>query len=72
MVGKYYIWFNGSSKLLKDHLVLEFIDEDIKTSAWIDAIKCHILLQNKALILWFKKIENEEYIDHGMVSLFRY
>ena len=30
MVGKYYIWFNVSSKPLKDNLSLEFIDEDLK------------------------------------------
>ena len=62
MVGKYYIWFNVSSKPLKDNLVLEFLDEDIKKSAWIDAMKCQILLQNKALhelIFWLETIENE-------------
>ena len=62
MVGKYYRWFNVLSKLLKDNLVLEFIDEDIKKSAWIDARKCQILLQKKAyheLILWLETIENE-------------
>ena len=30
MVGKYYRWFNVSSKPLKDNLVLEFLDEDIQ------------------------------------------
>ena len=30
MVGKYYRWFNVSSKPLKDNLVLEFLDEDLK------------------------------------------
>ena len=40
MVGKYYRCFNVSSKSLKDNLVLEFIYEDLKTSAWIDAMKC--------------------------------
>ena len=36
-------------------------------------MKCQILLQKKALreLIWrIKTIENEEYIDHGMVSLF--
>ena len=33
MVGKYYRWFNASSKPLKDYLVLEFLDEDLKKSA---------------------------------------
>ena len=44
MIGKYYIWFNASSKPLKDNLVLEFLDEDLKKYAWIDAMKCQILL----------------------------
>ena len=38
-------------------------------------MKCQILLQNKALyelILWLETIKNNEYIDHGMVSLFRH
>ena len=47
MVGKYYRWFNVSSKPLKDNLVLEFLDEDIKKYALIDAMKCQILLQKK-------------------------
>ena len=70
MVGKYYWWFNASSKPLKDNLVLEFIDEDIKIYDWIYAMKCRILLQKKAwhgLIFWTKKIENEEGIDHVML-----
>ena len=73
MVGKYYRWFNVSSKPLKDNLVLEFLDEDLKKSAWVDAMKCQILLQKKALhelMLWLETIENEEDIDHGMVLLF--
>ena len=49
MVGKYYIWFNVSSKPLKDNLVLEFINEDLKKSACIDEIKCQIILRKKAL-----------------------
>ena len=49
MVGKYYRWLKVSSKPLKDNLVLEFLDEDIKTCAWIDAMKCQILFQKKAL-----------------------
>ena len=49
IVGKYYRCLNVSSKPLKDNLVLEFIDEDLKKSAWIDAMKCQILLQKKAL-----------------------
>ena len=60
---------------MKDNLVLEFIHEDLKKSAWIDAMKCQILLQKKALhelILWLETIENEEDIDHKMVSLFRH
>ena len=55
---------------LKDNLFLEFLDEDTKKSAWIDAMKCQMLLQNKALhemILWLETIENEEDINHGMV-----
>ena len=73
MVGKYYLWFNLSSKPLKDNLVIGFIDEDIKKSAWIDAMKCRIFLQKKALnelVLWLETIENEEDIYHRMVSLF--
>ena len=72
MVGKYYRWFNVSSKSLKDNLFLEFIDEDLKKSAWVDAMKCQIWFWKKALhglILWLEKIEDEEEIDHGMVSL---
>ena len=70
MVGKYYRWFNVSSKPLKDNLVLEFIDEDLKKSYWIDSMKCQISLRKKALhelILWLETTENEEDIDHGMV-----
>ena len=58
---------------MKDNVVIEFLDEDIKKSTCIDAMKFHILLQNKALhelTLWIKMIENEEDIYHGMVSLF--
>ena len=72
MVGKYYRWLNVSSKTLKHNLVIGFLDEDLKKSAWIDAIKCQILPQNKALhelILWLETMENMEDIDHGMVSL---
>ena len=75
IVGKYYWWFNVSSTPLKDNVVLEFLNEYLKKSAWIDAMKCQILLQNKALhelILWIETIKNEEYIDQGMVSLFRH
>ena len=75
MIGKYYRWFNISSKPLKDNLVLEFLDEDLKKSTWIDVMKCQILLQNKALhelILWLETIENEEDIDHIMFSLLRH
>ena len=46
-----------------------------KKSACIDAMKCQILLLKKALhelILWLETIQNEEDIDHGMVSLFRH
>ena len=60
---------------MKDHLVLEFLDEDLKKSAWIDAMKCQILLRKNLLnelILWLETIENEEDVDHGMVSLFRH
>ena len=73
MVGKYYGWFNVSSKPLKDNVVLKFIDEYLKKYAWIDTMKCQVLIQKKLLhelILWIKKIENEEDIYHGMVSLF--
>ena len=73
MFGKYYRWFNVSSKLLKNNLVLEFLDEYLKKFAWTDATKLQILLQKKALnelTLWLEKIENKEDIDHGMVSLF--
>ena len=38
--GKYYRWLNVSSKILKYNLVLEFIDEDLKKSVCIDAMKC--------------------------------
>ena len=75
MVGKYYRWFNVSSKPLKDHLVIEFIDDDLKKSTWVDEMKFQILLQNKALhepILWLETVENEEDIDHKMVLLFRH
>ena len=54
-VGKYYRWFNVSSKPLKDNLVLEFIDKYLKKSYCIDATKCQILIRKKALhelILW--------------------
>ena len=44
MVGKYYRWFNVSSTPLKDNVVQEFLDEDLQMSAWIDAMKCQILL----------------------------
>ena len=73
MIVKYYRFFNVPSKPLKDNLVLEFLDEDLKKSAWIYAMKCQILLRNKALhelILWLETMEKEEDIDHGMVSLF--
>ena len=66
MAGKYYWWFNVSSKPLKDNVVLEFINEDIKKYAWIDAMKCQILLRKTVfheLILWIKMIENEENIE---------
>ena len=49
MVGRYYQWFNVSSKPLKDNLVLEFLNEYLKKSAWIEAMNCQILLQKKAL-----------------------
>ena len=39
MVGKYYRWFNVTSKRLKDNLVPEFIDEYLKKAASIDAMK---------------------------------
>ena len=58
---------------MKDNVVLEFIGKDIKKPAWFNAIKCQILLWKNALhelILCIKTIKNEEYIDHGMVSLF--
>ena len=73
MVGKYDQWFNLSSKPLKDNLVLEFLDEDLKKYSWIDSMKCQILFQKKSLhqlIFWLETIENEEDIGHGMVSLF--
>ena len=75
MVGKYYQWFNVSSKPLKDNLVLEFLNEYLKKYAWIDAMKCQILPQKKALhelMLWLETIENEEDIDHEIVLLFHY
>ena len=62
MVGKYFIWFNVSSKPLKDDLVIEFLDEYLKKSAWIDSMKYQILFRKKALyelILWLETIENE-------------
>ena len=73
MVGKYYIWFNVSSKPLKDNLALEFIDEYLKKCVWIDAIRFQILLWNNVLhelILCLETIETEKDIDNGMVSLF--
>ena len=60
---------------MKDHLFLEFLDEYLKKYAWIDAMKCQILIQMKVLnelILWLETTENEEDIDHGMVSSFRH
>ena len=75
MVGKYYRWFNVSSKPLKDNLVLEFLDEYLKKSAWINTMKCQIFLQKKGLhelILWLETMGNEEDIDHIMVSLLRH
>ena len=63
MVGKYYRWLNVSSKTLKHNLVIGFLDENLKESAWIHAMKCKVFLQNKALyklILLLKMIENEE------------
>ena len=59
MVGKYYRWFNVSSKPLKDRLVIGCIDEDLKKSALIDAMKCQILPRKKALhelMLWLETI----------------
>ena len=73
MVGKYYIWFNVSSKPFKDNLALEFFLMKISKNVWIYAMKCQILIWNKALhelILGLETIENEEDIDNGMVSLF--
>ena len=49
MVGNYYRWFNVSSKPLKYNLVIEFLDEDVKKSTCIDAMKCKVLHE---LILW--------------------
>ena len=72
MVGKYYRWFNVSSKTLKDDLILEFIDEYLKKSAWIYTMKRQILTWKKALydlILCLETIENEGDIYNGMVSL---
>ena len=60
---------------MKDNLVLEFLDGDLYFFVWVDAMKCKILLREKSLhelILWLETIENEEDIDHGMVSLFRH
>ena len=60
---------------MKDHLILEFIDGDPNKSTWVDAMKCQILLQNKALhevMLWLETIENEGDIDHEIVLLFHY
>ena len=62
MVSKYYGLLNLSSKPLKDNLLLEFLDKDIKKSACIDAMKCQILLRNNVLhelILWLEPTENE-------------
>ena len=50
MVGKHYRWFNVSSKPLKDNLVLEFLNEYLKTFAWIDSMKCQILFQKRHYI----------------------
>ena len=49
MVGKYYIWFNVSSKPLKNNLVLEFLDEYLKKCACFYAMKFQILIQSNAL-----------------------
>ena len=60
---------------MKDNSAPEFLNKDIKKSACLDAMKCQILLQNKALqelILWLETIETEEDIGHGMVSLFHH
>ena len=51
---------------------IEFLDEYLKKSTCIDAIKCQILLLEKTfheLIFWIKMIENEEDIAHAMVSI---
>ena len=64
MVGKYYRWFNVSSKPLKDNFSLEFLDEYIKEYARIDATKCQILTRKNTLhelVLWLETIENEKY-----------
>ena len=73
IVVKYYRWFNVSSKPLKDISVPKFLYKDIKKYALIDAMKCPILILKKSLrelVLWLETIENEEDIDHGMVSSF--
>ena len=60
---------------MKDNLVPEFLYEDLKKSTWFDGMKCQILIRKKVLnelILWLETIENEEDIDHGMVSLFHH
>eukprot|EP00957_Ditylum_brightwellii_P075490 5737779-Ditylum_brightwellii.AAC.1 len=63
MVGKYYRWFNVSSNSLKDTVVQELLDNDINQLAWIDAMKCQILLCKKALpelLVWIETIEHKE------------
>ena len=74
MVGKYYRWFHVSSTPLKDSIVLDYLDDDIENSPWIDAMKCQIFLRPKALpelIEWIDSIEHEEGIYEPMVVLFR-
>ena len=52
-VGKYYWWSNVSSKPLKDDLVLEFIDEDLQKSAWIDEWSEKKYSQRRHYIKWY-------------------
>lgn len=61
-VGNYYRWFDTASKPLKDQTVKELLNDDVAKSAWIDGMKCQIMLRSKALpelLSWIDSIEHE-------------
>ena len=75
MVGKYYRWFDISSKPLKNATIYFLLNDDIYKSVWIDGKKCQILLRLKALpelILWLDEIENEGETHQEIIDMFRY